>query len=144
MGFLAAYRDPGALHPLLAATFGAVLTTWVTFAPCFLWVLVGGPYVEALRGNRALNGALAAITAAVVGVIANLALWFALHALFREQVPVAWGPLRFEVPVPGSVDPVLLALSVLATVALLRGASVFAVLGGCASAGVLLHAAGLA
>ena len=142
VGFLAAYRDPGALPPLLAATAGAVLTTWVTFAPCFLWVFLGGPYVEALRGQRALNGALAAITAAVVGVIANLALWFALHALFREQVPVAWGPLRFDLPVPGSVDPALLALSVLATVVLARGASVFAVLGGCALAGVLLHAAG--
>ena len=84
VGFLAAYRDPGALPPLLAGTLGGLLATWVTFAPCFLWIFLGAPYVERLRENRALAGALAAITAAVVGVIVNLALWFALHTIFGE------------------------------------------------------------
>jgi chromate transporter len=84
VGFLAAYQMAGASHPLLAGVLGAVLTVWVTFVPCFLWIFLGAPYVEALRGNAALNSALAAITAAVVGVIANLALWFATHVLFTR------------------------------------------------------------
>ena len=84
VGFMAAFRDPGALPPLLAGVLGGVLTTWVTFVPCFLWIFLGAPFVEALRGNKALTAALAAITAAVVGVILNLAVWFALHTLFAE------------------------------------------------------------
>ena len=89
VGFLGAYRDAGALNPLAAATLGAVLTTWVTFLPCFLWIFLGAPFIERLRGNKALTGALSGITAAVVGVIANLGAWFALHALFGEvrEVP---------------------------------------------------------
>jgi chromate transporter len=79
VGFMAAYRDPGGLHPMLAGTLGGLLTTWVTFTPCFLWIFLGAPFIEALRGNKALSGALTAITAAVVGVILNLAVWFALH-----------------------------------------------------------------
>ncbi len=84
VGFMAAFREPGALPPLLAGTLGGLLATWVTFAPCFLWIFLGAPYIEALRGNKALAGALSAITAAVVGVILNLAIWFALHTLFRQ------------------------------------------------------------
>jgi chromate transporter len=84
VGFLAAYQVAGSEHPLLAGTLGAILTVWVTFVPCFLWIFLGAPYVEALRGNRALASALGAITAAVVGVIANLALWFATHVLFAQ------------------------------------------------------------
>ena len=84
VGFLAAFRDPGALSPLLAGTLGGLLATWVTFAPCFLWIFLGAPFVETLRGNQALAAALSAITAAVVGVILNLAIWFAIHTLFRE------------------------------------------------------------
>src|SRR5207247_314626 len=89
VGFMAAFRDPGALPPLLAGTLGGLLTTWVTFIPCFLWIFAGAPFVEALRGNKALNAALSSITAAVVGVVLNLAVWFALHALFHQvwQVP---------------------------------------------------------
>jgi len=78
VGFMAAYRDPGTLTPLVAATLGGLLATWVTFVPCFLWIFLGAPYVERLRGFRALNTALSAITAAVVGVILNLAIWFAI------------------------------------------------------------------
>ena len=77
VGFLAAWREPGGLPPLLAATLGGLLTTWVTFVPCFLWIFFGAPFVEALRANKALAAALGAITAAVVGVILNLAVWFA-------------------------------------------------------------------
>ncbi len=83
VGFLAAYRAPGALAPLMAGTLGGLLATWVTFAPCFLWIFLGAPYVEQLRDARALTGALSAITAAVVGVILNLAIWFAIHTIFR-------------------------------------------------------------
>ncbi len=84
VGFMGAYRNPGQLTPMLAGTLGGLLTTWVTFTPCFLWIFLGAPFVEALRGNRALNAALSAVTAAVVGVILNLAVWFALHAWFLE------------------------------------------------------------
>ncbi len=84
VGFLAAYQVAGAQHPLLAGVMGALITVWVTFVPCFLWIFLGAPYVEALRGNAALSSELAAITAAVVGVIANLALWFAIRVLFEN------------------------------------------------------------
>src|SRR4029079_16704902 len=98
VGFMAAYRDPGSLHPMLAGTLGGILTTWVTFVPCFLWIFLGAPYVEALRENKAWSAALATITAAVVGVVLNLAVWFALHVLFRELTELHW--LRVEVGGP--------------------------------------------
>ena len=98
VGFMAAFRDPGALPPMLAGTLGGLLATWVTFVPCFLWIFLGAPYIEALRGNQALTGALSAITAAVVGVILNLAVWFALHTVFREVRPVRGYGLRFDTP----------------------------------------------
>jgi chromate transporter len=120
VGFLAAYREAGALEPMLAGLLGAVLTVWVTFVPCFLWIFAGAPYVEALRGRPALAAALAAITAAVVGVILNLAVWFALHVLFGEVRELDAGPLRLLAPVAASLDPVALILAVAALVALLR------------------------
>ncbi len=145
VGFMAAYRDPGALPPWVAGTLGAALATWVTFVPCFLWIFLGAPFIEALRGNRALNAALAAVTAAVVGVILNLAVWFALHSLFRAQVPVRGFGLSFDWPVLGSLDPWALALSLAAALALLRfKAGVIPTLAGCALAGVALHLAGAA
>jgi chromate transporter len=82
VGFMGAWQHPDGLVPWLAATLGALLTTWVTFTPCFLWVLVGGPHIERLRGNARLAAALSAVTAAVVGVILNLAVWFALQVFF--------------------------------------------------------------
>ena len=84
VAFVGAYRAPGDLDPWVAAVLAALLTTWVTFVPCFLFILLGAPYVERLRGNRDLAAALAGITAAVVGVIASLAVFFALHTLFDE------------------------------------------------------------
>lgn len=120
VGFVAAYRYPGPLDPWLAATLGAIVTTWVIFVPSFLFIFVGAPYVEALRHVRALRGALAAITAAVVGVILNLSVWFALHTLFAETRRVEWGAIQLDVPVWSSVDPGALALSVAVAIALLR------------------------
>src|SRR3546814_13705484 len=96
VGFLAAFREATGLSPIVAATLGAILTTWVTFVPCFLWIFAGAPYVERLRENKALSAALAAIPAAVVGVILNLALWFAIHSSEERRVGKAGSsPCRF-------------------------------------------------
>ncbi|ACL60922.1 chromate efflux transporter [Methylobacterium nodulans] len=144
VGFMAAFRAPGSLPPLVAGTLGGLLTTWVTFVPCFLWIFVGAPYVERLRGNPALAGALAAITAAVVGVILNLAVWFALHTVFGQVRPLAVGPLRFDLPVPASVNPFALLLALAAAVAVFRfKIGMIATLAACSAAGVVLHLAGL-
>jgi chromate transporter len=104
VGFMAAYRSPGALDPMLAATIGAVLTTWVTFVPCFLWIFLGAPFIERMRTNAALTGAMAAITAAVVGVIMNLSIWFALHVLFRETAVWTGFGIRIDVPVWSAIN----------------------------------------
>ncbi|MGA9581289.1 MAG: chromate efflux transporter [Allosphingosinicella sp.] len=143
VGFMGAFRDPGGLHPMVAGTLGGLLATWVTFTPCFLWIFLGAPFVERLRDNRALSAALSAVTAAVVGVVLNLAMWFALHTLFREVRVVSAGPLRFDLPVPASVDIAACALAAAAMVAMFRfrlGAP--AVLAGCATAGMLWWAVG--
>ena len=120
VGFMGAFRAPGGLAPFAAGVAGAVLTLWVTFVPCFLWIFVGAPYVEVLRGNRPLSAALGAITAAVVGVILNLAVWFALHVLFAESRPLDVPVLSLEVPVWASLDVGSLALGAAALVAMLH------------------------
>src|SRR5215217_6097607 len=120
VGFLGAYRDAGALPPLLAGTLGGLLATWVTFTPCFLWIFLGAPYIEVLRGNRALSGALSAITAAVVGVILNLAIWFGIHTIFGNVQAVEWGPFRLDAPVWESVNGWALLLSGAAILAMFR------------------------
>ncbi len=120
VGFLGAFRNPGALDPVVAGSLGALLTTWVTFAPCFLWIFLGAPYVEALRGNAALNAALSGVTAAVVGVILNLALWFALHISFGEIEELRISVLRLYRPVWDSVDSASLLLTAAALFAMLR------------------------
>ena len=120
VGFLAAFRDSGTLHPLVSATLGAILTTWVTFMPCFLWIFAGAPFVEGLRGNRALSAALRAITAAVVGVILNLALWFAIHTLFRDVRTVQLADVAFDMPVLASLHVPALLLALGAAVAVFR------------------------
>jgi chromate transporter len=140
VGFMAAFRDPGALHPMLAGTLGGLLTTWVTFTPCFLWIFLGAPFIEILRGNQALSGALSAITAAVVGVILNLAVWFALHTWFHEAHSLQFGLLSFDAPVVSSVDPWALALSAAAILAIFRfRAGMIPTLLACSAIGVLLH-----
>jgi chromate transporter len=127
---------------MLAGTLGGLLTTWVTFTPCFLWIFLGAPFIEALRDNKALSGALAAITAAVVGVILNLAVWFALHTWFRDAHPVRTMGLSFDAPVPASLDPWALVFSAAALVAIFRfKAGMIPTLLACAVAGVVLHLA---
>jgi chromate transporter len=144
VGFMAAFRDPGGLSPVVAATLGGLIATWTTFTPCFLWIFLGAPYIEALRGNRALNGALSAITAAVVGVILNLALWFAIHTVFREVWPLRWGFFGFDVPVLASVDFWALALSAAAVIAIFRfKVGMIATLAACSAAGIVLSLLGL-
>src|SRR3989449_3794758 len=120
VGFMAAFRDPGALPPMVAGTLGGLLATWVTFTPSFLWIFLGAPFIESLRGNKALNGALSAITAAVVGVVLNLAIWFALHTVFRQVTAVHGYGLSFDMPVPASVNLWALALSIAAIIAIFR------------------------
>jgi chromate transporter len=144
VGFMAAYRDPGALSPVMAGTLGGLLATWVTFTPCFLWIFLGAPFIEVLRGNTALNGALSAITAAVVGVVLNLAIWFALHTVFREVRPVQGYGLGFDMPVPTSVDLWALALSVAAIIAIFRfKVGMITTLLACSAVGIILHLAGV-
>lgn len=120
VGFMGAYRNPGALDPMLAGALGAALTTWVTFVPCFLWIFLGAPYIEALRGNRSLNAALSAITAAIVGVVLNLAVWFGLHVVFGQVEEVHAVGVRLFLPVWETVDFAALFLVAAALVGMLR------------------------
>ncbi|MBZ9815825.1 chromate efflux transporter [Mesorhizobium sp. CA7] len=138
VGFAAAYRHAGAINPLLAGSLGSALTLWATFVPCFFWIFLGAPYIEQLRQNRALAGALGAITAAVVGVIMNLALWFALHVVFGKVASVGWG---VEVPVLSSLDWRAALLSAAAMVAMFRlKLGMLPTLAGSALAGLALQA----
>ena len=144
VAFLGAYRNPGGLDPWVAATIGALLTTWVTFVPCFMFIFLGAPYVERLRGNRALSATLTGITAAVVGVIANLALYFALHTLFANTRHAGPGPIDVELPLLDSLRPVSLVIAVAACVMTfgLRW-SIFRTLGACAAMGLTAQLTGL-
>jgi chromate transporter len=138
VGFAAAYRHAGAMSPLLAGSLGSLLTLWVTFVPCFFWIFLGAPYIERLRQNRALAAALGAITAAVVGVIMNLALWFALHVVFGKVESVGWG---VELPVLSSLDWRAALLSAAAMVAMFRlKLGMLPTLAGSALAGLALQA----
>ncbi|MEN3974544.1 chromate efflux transporter [Emcibacter sp. SYSU 3D8] len=140
VGFIAGFRDAAGLDPVIGGLIGALLATWVTFAPCFLWILLGAPYVERLLGNRALTMALSTVTAAVVGVILNLALWFGLHMLFADHRAFSLGPLDMELPVPASLDPLALLLAAAAMIALMRFKwGVLPTLAGCAVAGAALQ-----
>jgi chromate transporter len=137
VAFMGAFRQATGLHPMLAGTLGGILATWVTFLPCFLWIFLGAPFVERLRGNASLAAALSALTAAVVGVILNLAIWFALHCLFRDLTPFRSGPLRFDLPVLASVNLPALALTVAALIAVFRfRVGPMPVLAACAAAGI--------
>ena len=144
VGFMAAYRDPGALPPMIAATLGGLLATWVTFTPCFLWIFLGAPFIETMRGNKGLAGALTAITAAVVGVILNLSIWFALHTVFRETAPVRSSGLSFDMPILSSIDVPALALAIAAAAAVFRfKLGMLTVLAGSCAAGVALRLIGV-
>ena len=123
---------------MLAGTLGGLLTTWVTFVPCFLWIFIGAPFVERLRGNRALAAALSAITAAVVGVILNLAIWFALHTLFGEVREVRAAPLRVRRPGPRQSrtwPPLVLTAAAIVAIFRFRVGTLW-VIGGSALAGI--------
>jgi chromate transporter len=143
VGFIAAYRNPATLPPLLAGTLGGLLATWVTFTPCFLLIFLGAPFIEKLRDVPALNAALSAITAAVVGVVLNLAIWFTIHTIFGVTVPVRAWPFAFDLPVLSSLEPWALGLSVAAAVAIFRFKSgMIPTLASCCGAGVILHLLG--
>lgn len=144
VAFLGAYRNPGDLDPWAAAVLGALLTTWVTFVPSFLFIFLGAPYVERLRGNRTLGSALTAITAAVVGVIANLAVYFTTHTLFATSNPRTAGPLSFDVPDLTTIQPAALGIAVVAALLLFVVRwSVLRTLGVCALLGLALGLVGL-
>ncbi len=140
VGFVAAYHDPGTQSALMAGIMGGLLATWVTFTPCFLWIFLGAPYVEYLRGNPALSAILKSISAAVVGVILNLAIWFALHTLFASQVRETLGPISVDVPVLNSINSWSLVLSIAALIAMSRfQVNMVLTLAGCAVAGIILQ-----
>ena len=144
VGFLAGFRTPAPFTPLIAGLLGGLVTLWVTFAPCFLWIFVGAPFIERLEHARRLQGALATITASVVGVIANLTLWFTLHVLFAtfNQLPLPWGQLEW--PDSASLDGKALALAILAGVLLFRfHAGVIKTLAACVIVALALHGLGV-
>ena len=140
VGFMGAYRFPGGLAPLWAGVLGAIVSTWATFAPCFLWIFLGAPYIEYLRGNKSLTTALSAVTAAVVGVILNLAIWFSLHTLFGTVDEIMTGPIRWQIPVWSTLDVAALVIALGAFVAIFRyKQSMLVVLAGSALAGLLYY-----
>ncbi len=147
VGFMGAYRSPGVLDPMMAGCLGALVTTWVTFAPCFLWIFLGAPYIEALRGNRMLAVALTGITAAVVGVVLNLAIWFGLRVMFDDLADVtlpSLGVITVSVPVLSSFDPLASAIIAGALLAITRfGVSMIKVLAVSAATGLALGSVGL-
>jgi chromate transporter len=141
VGFMGGFRDPAALDPMIAGVLSSIVTVWVTFVPCFLWIFLGAPHIEALRGNRRLQQSLSAITAAVVGVVANLSLWFALHVWFAEVVEIRVGALRLLRPTPATIDWTAIALTAFALVATFRlHLGVPKTLAACAALGLLLRA----
>ena len=144
VAFLGAFRDPGALDPWLAAVLGALLVSWVTFVPCFLFIFLGAPYVERLRSNVSLSAALTGITAAVVGVIGSLGLFFASHTLFARTREATWGPLDVDLPLVATFRPLALAIFVTAAVMVfaLRW-STLRTLGLCAALGLVAGLSGV-
>jgi chromate transporter len=143
VAFLGAYANPGPLTPWTAGVLASLLVTWVTFVPSFLFIFLGAPYIERLRGNQALAGALTGITAAVVGVIANLALYFAVHTLFAQTRTLGVGPLALQLPDPTTLRPVPLAIAAVAAVLLFATRwSILRILGACAALGLAASLAG--
>ncbi|MBC3190082.1 chromate efflux transporter [Pseudonocardia sp. C8] len=144
VAFLGAYADPGPLSPWTAGVVASLLVAWVTFVPSFLFIFLGAPYIERVRDNRALTGALTGITAAVVGVIANLAVYFATSTLFARTVTVDDGPLTLHLPDLTTLRPVTLALVVVGALLVFAARwPVLRVLGVCAALGLAAGVAGL-
>jgi chromate transporter len=114
VGFMGAFRFAGGMDPLMAGILGSILVTWVTFVPCFLFIFAGAPYIEYLRGNKHLTAALSGITAAVVGVILNLGLWFSINTLFGQVNKLNWGVIQLDVPVWASINWASTGLALLA------------------------------
>jgi chromate transporter len=140
VGFIAAFRAPGHLDPVAAGLLGGFVAMWATFVPPFLWIFLGGPYIEALIGNRSLNAALSAITAAVVGVILNLAVWFALHVIFRQTLDVGFLAMHVSMPVLASVNWPAVVLAVAAIVAIFRfKVGMIPVFAACSVAGIAYY-----
>ena len=139
VGYLAAFRNPGVLDPLTAGIIGAALATWVTFVPCFLWIFLGAPYIEKLRDNQNLSAALSGITAAVVGVVLNLAVWFGMHVVFRQVGSFELGPASIPLPSLASTDIAALGLSLFAIwLTFGKHLGLFVTLGLTATAGVIV------
>ena len=140
VGFMGAYRFPDVSSPFLAAFIGSVLTTWMTFAPCFLWIFTFAPYVEFIRGQKVFTDALQAITASVVGVIFNLSVWFVLKALFNESQKVNYGPLDFEYPVLTTIDYLATGICLVALLLQFKfKQGLFTVLGTCTVLGIMIR-----
>jgi chromate transporter len=140
VAFMGAYANPGPLEPLAAGLLASVVVTWVTFVPSFLWIFLGAPYIEHLRGRRWLDHAMSGITAAVVGVILNLALWFGLHVLFGELGETTRGPMHILVPAWDTLDGLALALVVGAAAGLAMRVPMVAVIAVMAALGAGLAA----
>ena len=120
VGYLAAYRQGGEATPVVMGILGALVVLWATFAPCFLWIFAGAPYIERIASMPRLKSALSAITAAVVGVVLNLSVWFALHVIFRDVQAIEFGPLNLQVPNFASLDASAAIIAILAAVLLFR------------------------
>lgn len=138
VGYLGAYRHPAGLEPWVAGVLGSTVATWVTYVPCLLFIFSGAPYVQYLRNHTSLSAALSAITAAVVGVIFNLAVWFSLHVLFGRVETVQWGIVHAQIPVVQTLDPFAFVLALGAMIAMLRfHVGMFKTLALCGLLGVL-------
>ena len=140
VGFMGAYRNPGSYSPMQAGVIGSVITTWVTFVPCFLWIFLGAPFIEFWRNNKSLTTALSGITAAVVGVVLNLAVWFALQTLFGTVDELQIGPIRLLIPQWHTIDVAALLIAIAASVALFRfHLSMLVTLAGSALVGIVYY-----
>ncbi len=138
VGFMAAFRFPEGLNPYLSAFIGSVLTTWMTFAPCFLFIFSFAPYIEFIRGNKYISNALTAITASVVGVIFNLSIWFVLKSLFKNSALLKTSIFEFEYPILNSIDPYATIICLLALIIQFKlKKGLFTNLGTCTILGIL-------
>ncbi len=143
VAFLGASRNPGGMNPIVAGIAGSIVTVWVTFAPSFMFILVGAPWIERLTSNRRLAAALAGVTAAVVGVVLNLAVWFAVHTLFSRVADRSFGPMTVPVPDVATFSPVAAVIAIIAAIALFRfRVGMLWVLAGGSALGVLARAFG--